>query len=79
LKTLGTFGPTTALGGDVATRSFATVAVFSHATPSERPPISLPLTDAPDARADPFQEGRVVDQLYEKLMPDCAEALNRHE
>jgi hypothetical protein len=76
---LGTFGPATALGGHSRTRSFATVAVFSHATPPSRPPISSRRTDPPDARPDPSAEDRFVDQLYEKLMRESARVLNRHE
>jgi hypothetical protein len=79
VMTLGTFGPTTALGGDSATRSFATAVVFSHATRTARPPISSPQADPPEARPDPSGEGHVVDQLYEKLMGECARVLNRQE
>jgi hypothetical protein len=74
LITLGTFGPATALGG-----SFATVAVFSRATLSGRPPISSRRTDPPDARPNPSGEDRLVDQLYEKLMRESARVLNGHE
>ena len=77
--TLGTFGPTTALGGYSAARSVATVAVFSHATRPGRPPISSRWINPPDARPDPSGEERVVDQLYEKLMRECARVLNGHE
>jgi hypothetical protein len=76
---LGIFGPATALGGNSATRSFATVAAFSHATGTGRPPISSRSTDPPDARPDPVGEARVVDQLYEKLMGECARVLNARE
>ncbi|MBV8736806.1 MAG: hypothetical protein JO007_06035 [Alphaproteobacteria bacterium] len=79
LIALATFRPATALGGYFATRSFATVAVFSHAMRPGRPPISSRRTDPPDARPDPFAEGRVVDQLYEKLMRESARVLNVHE
>jgi hypothetical protein len=77
--TLGTFGPTTALGGNSATRSFATVAVFSQATRPGRTPISSRRTDPPDGRPDPFAEGRVVDQLYETLMRESARVLDIHQ
>jgi len=53
--------PTTALGGYSATRSFATVAVFSHATRPSWPPMSSLRTDPPDARPDPSGEDGVVD------------------
>jgi hypothetical protein len=78
--TLGTFGPTTAFGGYSLTRSATTVAVFSHATRSGRPPVSLRRRDPPDAQPDPSEEeGRFVDQLYEKLIRESARVLNVHE
>jgi hypothetical protein len=76
LITLGTFGPKTALGGDPATRSLA---VFSHATRPGRPPISSRPTDPPEARPDPSNEARFVDQLYEKLMRESARVLNARD
>jgi hypothetical protein len=79
LITLGTFGPATALGGNSATRSFATVAVFSDSAGHGQPPISSRRTDPPDARPDPSADGRLVDQLYEKLMRESARVLNLHE
>jgi hypothetical protein len=77
--TLSTLGTTTALGGYSATRSYATVAALSHAMRAGRPPISSQRTDPPDARPDPSEAGRVVDQLYQKLMRDSAQMLNLHE
>jgi hypothetical protein len=77
--TLGTFGPTTALGGYSETRSFATVTVFSHATRPGRPPISARRTDPPDARPDPSGEDGVVDHLYDEIMRESARVLNGHE
>ena len=74
--TLGGFGPTTALRSYSATRARSTVAVFSPATRHSRPPILSQWTNPPDARPDPSGEGRVVDQLYEKLMGESARVLN---
>jgi hypothetical protein len=79
LITLCTFGPTTALGSDSGTRSFATVAVYSHGTHLGRPPVSSRWTDPADARPDPSGEDHVVYQLYEKLMRESARVLNGHE
>jgi hypothetical protein len=77
--TLGTLGPTAARGGSPATRSLATVAVFSHATRAGPSPISPRPTDRSDARPDPAGEARVVDQLYARLMGECARVLNARE
>jgi hypothetical protein len=79
LITLGTFGPATAMGGYSATRSVATVAVFSQATRPHRAPISSRPTDPPNARPDLYEEDRFVHRLYEKLMRESAEMLNGHE
>jgi len=79
LITLGTWGPTTALGGSSATRGFATVAVFSHATRPGQSPMLSRRTDPPDVRPDPSGEDRIVDQLYEKLMRESTRVLNVHE
>ena len=79
LIALGTFGPTTALGGYSATRSFATAAVFPRAARPGRPPISSRQTDPPDVRPNPTRKDRAVDQLYEELIRESGRVLNVHE
>jgi hypothetical protein len=77
--TLGTLGPTTALGGYSAKRSFAMVAVFSRATRPSQQPISSQRIDPSDARVDPSMEARIINQLYTRLMRDSARMLDVHQ
>jgi hypothetical protein len=79
LITFGTLGPTTALGGDAGTRSFAKVAIFSHAARLSRPSNPLRPIDPPDTRPDPSGDDRAVNQLYQQLMRESARVLNSHE
>jgi hypothetical protein len=79
LIALGTFGPTTVLGAYSATRSSARVAVLSPPPRPGRQPISPRPIDPPHARPDPSWADRVVDQLYEKLMPESARVLNGYK